>query len=45
MKFQIPKSKLQRNSNRQVPNWRPVEGFESWNLNLLWSFDFGAWNL
>ena len=44
-KFQAPSSKLQRSSNRKVPNARPVtERFDFWNLELLWSLKLGIWN-
>src|SRR5207245_877284 len=43
-KFQIPKPKLQGNSNHQAPKTaRPVWMFEYWSLELLWGLVLGTW--
>jgi hypothetical protein len=41
-KSQIPKPKLQRNSNPQTP--KRVVG-EYWSLGFLWDLVLGIWNL
>ena len=43
MKLQIPSSKFQGNSNLQTP-MRAQEVFGTWDLELLWNLEFGAWN-
>jgi hypothetical protein len=43
-KFQIPTSKLQRNSKQQTPKIRGAI-FECWSLELLWNLVLGIWSL
>src|ERR671936_742205 len=42
-KFQIPSSKLQRNSKLQIPNACAKSG-GTWNLVLVWTLEFGICN-
>jgi len=46
MKFQIPISKLQTNSNIQIPITKHRDlVIEYCNLNIVWDLELGAWNL
>jgi hypothetical protein len=43
--MKTPSSKLQAPEKLQAPSFNAVTGvsFASWNLELLWNLDFGAW--
>jgi hypothetical protein len=43
MKLQAPTSNIQRSTKLQAPNGAPG-GFGVWNLDVLWSLEFGIWN-
>ena len=42
-KFQNPKSKIQINYNQSI-NSKQIR-FGIWSFNIIWSLEFGAWNL
>jgi len=44
MKFQIPSSKLQRNSKLQISKELGRAGIGIWNLELPWNLELGTWN-
>jgi hypothetical protein len=43
MKPQAPTSNIKRNTKPQTPIG-VRSGFCGWNLDVLWSLEFGAWN-
>src|SRR2546425_10506564 len=40
--IEIPKTKLQTPKKSQVPSSKPRPALRAWNLELLWSLEFGA---
>jgi hypothetical protein len=43
MKLQAPTSNIQRSTKPQTPTGE-CGGFGDWNLEVLWSLEFGVWS-
>ena len=44
-KLQISNSKLQMNSKSQIPTSKQNRRGDVWNLEFVWSLEFGIWSL